>query len=360
MAERDPSGLARNRATGAFERRVARALAALQPPRTPLVVACSGGPDSMAALVAVARARAGEGPVLAACFDHGLRPEEETRADRAAVAALAAHLSVRCVAGSARAEAAGALRSEAAGRAARYGWLARVTREAGASACVTGHTLDDQAETVLLRLTRGAGLAGAAGMAASAPWPVPHDAVGAGPALRVLRPLLERRRSEVEAYLEALGLERLGLAPRRDPSNEALTFDRNRIRHRVLPELRKLNPRVDELLAGFAARARSDDEALEAWAEREAERLVRVEACTARIQRRALRALPEAVATRLLRGAAAAVGLRLHASQTGQLLRIAGRRGARLSLAGGRAWVEGAELRLAAGGDPDGGGAPED
>ena len=67
----------------------------------------------------------------------------------------------------------------------------------------------------------------------------------------------------------------LGLAPRRDPGNETLVFDRNRVRRRVLPELRRLNPRAAEALAGFARRARCDDEALEAWAAAESARLVR-------------------------------------------------------------------------------------
>ena len=339
--------LARNRAAGAFERRVGRALGAVAADSRPLLVACSGGPDSSAALVAVVRARqaASGGEVLAATFDHGLRAPAETRADRAAVEALAKVLGVRCLAGALDAPLAA---SEDAARQARYRWLGAAALEVGASACVTGHTLDDQAETVLLRLTRGVGLAGAAGMAPAAPWPVPledaADAEAAPP--RLLRPLLAVRRAEVVGYLDALRLADQGLAPRRDPGNETLIFDRNRVRRRVLPELRRLNPRAAEALAGFARRARHDDEALRVWAAAESARLVLIDDTGARIERAGLRALPQAVGSRVLRGAAGELGLTLAADQLEALLRIASRRGARLDLAGGEAWTEDAELRI--------------
>ena len=341
--------LARNRATGAFERRAARALGGVASEAEPLLVACSGGPDSSAALIAVVRARqaASGGEVVAATFDHGLRPPAETSADRAAVEALAALLGVRCLAGAPGEPIA---TSEDAARRARYRWLGAAAREIGAAACVTGHTLDDQAETVLLRLARGAGLAGAAGMAPDAPWPVPLEGA-TDPAPRLLRPLLGLRRAEVLGYLEALGMAERGLAPRQDPGNETLVFDRNRVRRRVLPELRRLNPRAAEALAGFARRARRDDEALEVWAAAETARLVRTGEAGVRIERAGLRELPEAVAVRVLRAAAAELGLALGADQLESLLRIAGRSGARLTLAGGEARTEGAALYL----EPDGG-----
>ena len=237
--------------------------------------------------------------------------------------------------------------SEAASREARYRWLAEAAGAAGAAACVTGHTLDDQAETVLLRLTRGAGLAGAAGMAADAPWPV-EDAKGGEASLRLLRPLLGVGRDGVGAYLDALGLAEAGLPPRRDPSNDDLAYSRNRVRRRVLPELRALNPEAASALARFADRARRDDEALEAWAAREADALLRVEAGAASIPRRALAALPEAVALRLVRRAASAAGLRVDAGQAASMLAIAARRGARVDLRGGAAWTDGEALRVAA------------
>jgi tRNA(Ile)-lysidine synthase len=319
-----------NRLTAAFERRVRDALELHVPRSEPVVVACSGGPDSTAALIAVARSRgSADGPVTAANFDHGMRSQSETAADRDAVATTSAALRVECVAGEISGPTAPA--SEAAAREARYRWLAEACRLAGAHTCITGHTLDDQSETVLMRLTRGSGLGGASGMASCAAWPGECDAAG----LQVVRPLLGIRRPEVLSYLEALGVE-----PRFDATNELVTFDRNRIRHRVFPELRAINPRVDAALMHFAALARRDDEALEAWAAREVKALVAHEEDSAGIQRAALRALPPAVASRVLRRAAQSVALHLDGAQVEVLLRLIHRRGGRLSLAGGSVSIE--------------------
>jgi tRNA(Ile)-lysidine synthetase-like protein len=321
-----------NRLTSALERRVREALDAHVPRHEAVVVACSGGPDSTATLIAIARTRRGSRArdVIVATFDHGIRAEAETSADRVAVETLARELGVRCVHGEVRDLTADA--SEAAAREARYRWLADACRSANARYCVTGHTRDDQAETVLMRLTRGTGLGGVVGMAASADWPVSHDHAGE---LRLVRPLLEVRRLEVLSYLEALGVE-----PRFDATNELVTFDRNRLRHRVLPELRAINPRVDAALTHFAAVARRDDEALEAWAQREAAAIVDETADEVRVARAALRALPEAVASRVLRRAARSLGLSLDGVQVEMLWRLLRRRGSRLSLAGGHVLVE--------------------
>lgn len=317
-----PDRFPRNRLTAAFERRIARALDAVLPADATVVVACSGGPDSTAALVSTVRARAGRAPVVAAYFDHGMRARDEIEADRAAVEELATALGAGVVYGAATGPTPD---SEARAREARYGWLSSACVEAGARHCVTGHTLDDQAETVLLRLTRGAGLDGVSGMAAEAAWPV-----AGGPDLRIVRPLLAVRRLEVVAYLEALGI-----APRIDATNELVTFHRNRVRHRVMPELRAVNPRADEALVRFGALARRDHEALEGWAREAYRDVARAgDGCVA-LDRRALRGLPPAVAARVLRLAARELGLRPDGEQVEAMLRLARRRGASLSLAGG-------------------------
>ena len=340
MTAGDTDRFPHSRLTGAFERRVGRELDAHVPADAATVVASSGGPDSTAVLVAVARARGGRGgAVIAACFDHGLRPAAETALDRAAVESVARQLGVRAVGGSAsgRTAAEAGAGVEAAARDARYRWLAGVCRDAGAGWCITGHTLDDQAETVLLRLARGTGTTGVAAMASCAPWPL----ADCGEGFSVVRPLLGTRREAVAAYLDALDVE-----PRSDPTNELTAFDRNRVRHRVLPELRAINPRAEEALSRFAALARRDDEALEGWARREAERIVSVGAGAALVRRRPLLDLPPAVASRVLRLAAQRVGLAMDAAQVAQLLRIARRRGARLSLSGGDAAVLEEEVRI--------------
>jgi len=325
-----------SRLTAAFERRVARALDAGAVHTEPFVVACSGGPDSTAVLVAAARARLRQGgaaPITAAMFDHGMRAQAETEADHVAVEALCTRLRVALQHGAVQ----GRVASEAEARDARYRWLASVCAGLGVRRCVTGHTLDDQAETVLLQLTRGAGVRGAAGMEADAPWPV-----DGGPSdLRVVRPLLGIRRAEAARYLDDLGIE-----ARLDATNELVTFSRNRIRHRVLPELRSINPRVDNALTRFATLARRDDEALEAWAARESARIVTRRSSAAAVGRRQLRALPHAVAARVLRIAARSCGLELDGGQVDELLRLAGRRGASLSLPGGIARLTADEVLI--------------
>lgn len=334
-----------NRVTAAFERRVALALKAAVPSHLrlesmPLVVACSGGADSTAVLVAVSRSRGPDDvPIVAACFDHGLRSAEESMLDRLAVGTVANRLGERVLHGSmADLEGFGPpVESEESARNARYRWLADICAEVGTSCCVTGHTLDDQAETVLLRLTRGAGILGVSGMKTQATWPVPHE----GSPLWLLRPLLGIRREETHAYIETLGLE-----PRVDSTNDLLKFQRNRIRHRVLPELRALNPQAEEALSTFADLARRDDQALEDWAEREAMALVDVHGNVAVIQRHNMLRLPVAVSSRILRHAGDAVEVVIDRQQIEELLRISGRRGARVSLSGGEAEVVDDELRI--------------
>jgi tRNA(Ile)-lysidine synthase len=137
-----------------------------------------------------------------------------------------------------------AVKSEDDARRARYEFLRRAAAEVGAAAIATGHTRDDQAETVLLHLTRGAGIAGLAGIR-----PL-RDGVA--------RPLLAIGRKDTAAVCRAARIR-----PRVDPTNRSLRFARNRVRLRVIPELVKLNPRVIEAIARLADAAserETDDE----------------------------------------------------------------------------------------------------
>ena len=205
----------------------------------PVTVACSGGPDSLALVAAAAREAPG---VTALVVDHGLQPGSADVAARAAAHALAlgcAHARVLPVI----VGAAGG--PEAAARHARYPAL----RGASAGAVVLlGHTLDDQAETVLLGLARGSGARSLAGMPA---WDDPWG-----------RPLLGVRRAEtVRACAE------LGVAAWSDPHNDDPAHTRVRLRHEVLPLLEEvLAGGVAAALARTAAQLRDDDAALEAVA----------------------------------------------------------------------------------------------
>ena len=195
----------------------------------PLVVAVSGGTDSVALALILAELREEFGLVLhVAHFDHRARPRSSA-ADASFVAQLADRIGAPIRVG--RAEV--APNNEDDARRDRYGFLRRAASEIGAGAIATGHTLDDQAETVLLHLVRGSGLAGVAGMR-----PL-RDSIA--------RPLLAIGRAETEAICKAAEIR-----PREDPSNASPKFARNRIRHRVLPELKQINPQVRAALARFA------------------------------------------------------------------------------------------------------------
>ena len=327
--------LPQNRLTAAFERRVARALAPHLAEGEPVVVACSGGPDSSATLVAVARTLRGHGEVTAAVFDHRLRPSAEIAADIAAVESLAQRLRVRfATARAARVP----IDSEAAAREARYRWLAKACKAAGAARCVTGHTMDDQAETVLLHLARGTGVGGAGGMATASGWPVS----GRGPLPGLLRPLLDVRRAEVERYLESLGVE-----ARVDATNALPMYARNRVRQQAVPALASVNPRATEAIARFAELARRDDAALTAIAQTALASLALWDGGGGvALDRRGMRALPEAVASRILAAAAGTVGLTLDASQTAAMLLALRRAGSRVALPGGEAVTTATALRI--------------
>ena len=228
-------------------RAYARANKVLRP--GPIVLAASGGTDSTALCLILAELREEFGLVLhVAHFDHRARPRAAA-ADAAFVAELANHIGATLRVGRADAPP----KNEDDARNARYEFLRRVARDLGATAIATGHTRDDQAETVLLHLTRGAGLAGLAAMRPE------RDGI--------VRPLLTLGRADTLAVCAAAKI-----TPREDATNRSLRFGRNRIRHRVLPELAKLNPDVTSAIARLAdaAAAVADTSALDAAATLEA------------------------------------------------------------------------------------------
>jgi tRNA(Ile)-lysidine synthase len=218
-----------------------------------LVVAVSGGPDSVALLRAIHEMRpAGTLPnLIVAHLNHQLRGAESD-ADESFVANLAGQLNV-CFVRTALdvRRAAEGENLEATARRLRYAWLGEVAHAAGVDLIATGHTASDQAETVLLRLLRGAGFQGLRGIAG-------ERQLEAG--LRVLRPLRTITRSEVLAYLEDIGQ-----GARHDTSNDDQTLTRNRIRHQLLPLLEAdYNPAIARVLVRLA------DQAEEFFAEEEA------------------------------------------------------------------------------------------
>jgi tRNA(Ile)-lysidine synthase len=257
----------------------------------PLVlVAGSGGPDSLALAAAAAfvAPRAGWRAGLLT-VDHGLQAGSRQRARRVADRARQAGLepvevlTVR-VAGRPGGP-------EAAARAARYEALAAAAARLGAAAVLLGHTRDDQAETVLLALARGAGPRGLSGM------PARRDAAG----VAWLRPFLSLSRAKVHDACRAQALR-----PWRDPHNADAAYARARVRYAALPALtRALGERVVDNLARTAAQLAADTAALDGWAAR-ALADARVGDRSLRVA--AVRDLPDAVRTRVLHGWAKELG----------------------------------------------------
>lgn len=207
-----------------------------------VVVAVSGGPDSLCLLHALLRLRSGYDLRLhVAHLDHGLRAE--AAADAEFVARVAADWGLPCTLERADVQALAKEEHrsvEEAARVVRYRFLARVACRTHAEAVAVGHNADDQVETVLMRCLRGSGLAGLRGMSRRAPWPV---ASGECPAPALVRPLLDVPRSAVEVYCTENGLE-----PRYDRSNAELTYFRNRIRLDLVPYLETYNPQIRSIL----------------------------------------------------------------------------------------------------------------
>ena len=198
----------------------------------PVVVAVSGGADSTALLLILADLADELGLVIhVAHFDHRTRPKQSAE-DADFVARLANRIGAPIRVGRAEKP----TKTEDAARIARYEFLRRAASEIGADAIATGHTRDDQAETVLLHLTRGAGLAGLVGMR-----PLREG---------IARPLLAIGRKDTVAVCRAARIR-----PRVDPTNRSLRFARNRVRLEVLPKLAKINPRAAEAIARFAEAA---------------------------------------------------------------------------------------------------------
>lgn len=214
----------------------------LCPPGSRVVVGLSGGSDSVALTLLLHELAPSLQFSIAslAHLNHRLRPtaardEEFCRAFAASIGLPIAvgHADVGTYAATER------LSTEEAARRARYTFLHGIARDAGADRIAVGHTRDDQAETLLLKLVRGAGATGLAGV-------FPQRGI-------VIRPLLEQPRADLRAWLGARGQEWL-----EDESNEIVSNPRNRIRHHVLPELERAYPGATRSIARAADAVRED------------------------------------------------------------------------------------------------------
>jgi tRNA(Ile)-lysidine synthase len=273
-------------AVAAVRSAVRRCLAEVEEPEgRPVLVACSGGADSLALLAAtVFEARRAALRVIGVTVDHGLQDGSAAHADRV-VEQMARLGADETVAVRVHVDLAG-LGIEAAAREARYSVLAEVAQRSAAVAVLLGHTRDDQAETVLLGLTRGSGGRSIAGMRAA------YDVFR--------RPLLDVTRAQTEAACRAEGVSFW-----EDPHNRDPRFTRSRIRHVVMPTLEaELGPGVAETLARTAEQLQEDVAALDAVSARAFEEVAGPDG----LDVAGLAALETAVRRRVIRLAAVAAG----------------------------------------------------
>jgi tRNA(Ile)-lysidine synthase len=299
-----------------------------------ICVAISGGADSVALLLAIHAANTAKRDALgvglsAVHVHHGIRAGEAD-ADQQFVEALCNRLDVPLHLHSASIpERVAKTREtiEEAARNVRYDYFASLIATGEADAILTAHTLDDQAETVLMKLLRGAWTEGL-----SAIHPV-VQVPGAHPG-KILRPLLNTRRSEIEAYLN-----QLNQPWREDSTNTDTAYTRNRIRHELMPQLRKYNPSLDQTLANLAELAREEEARWQVELNRLLPQILLPgkpvrgggrsvsttpgEAAVA-IELDRLRTLDPALRRRVLRAAARQLGVRLSFDETSRLLALCG------------------------------------
>jgi tRNA(Ile)-lysidine synthase len=324
--------------------RPANSLPALQTglfrPGMRIAVACSGGADSVALLRTLLDRRKELGLVLSvAHMNHGIRGAESD-SDAAFVEALAKqfelpfHLSRVDTPSTAETNRQGL---EEAARSLRYAWFWELLADNHADAVVTAHTLNDQAETVLHRLLRGAwteGLSGIFPALEADPKTFTARDKPLIPKPSILRPFLSATRVEIERYLQAIGQ-----SWREDSTNRDTGYTRNRLRHELLPVLAEYNPGIQDQLAHLAALARDE----EAYWQLELTRLLpslllpgkavrgggratdtlhAADSLAIEIER--LRALHPALRRRVLRATASKLGANLEFDETERLLALCG------------------------------------
>jgi tRNA(Ile)-lysidine synthase len=276
--------------------------------------AVSGGADSVALLRLLLDLRSEIGIVLSIVhFNHQLRGAASD-ADAQFVADLAQHhkLEMHSESGDTTTHAAQKhLSIETAARDLRYQYFRRLLADARLNRIATAHTLDDQAETVLLKMTRGAGTRGLAGIYPELSIP---DAKNRA---TIIRPLLATRRKDLEIYLKSLDQPW-----REDASNRDLRHARNRVRHGILPRLERfLNPAVREALAETAEIARAEEAYWQCEASRVLPKLWAQQSGT--LKSAALLALPLALQRRIVRAACESLGLRLEFHHVEEILLLA-------------------------------------
>jgi tRNA(Ile)-lysidine synthase len=267
--------------------------------RERLVVAVSGGPDSVCLLYVLADLRKELAIDLhIAHLNHQLRGKDSD-ADARYVAGLAKKLGIPATTAAQDVKAYQLkhhLSLEEAAREVRYNFFADVAAKAGATKVAVGHTADDHIETMLLHLLRGSGMRGLRGLA-----PVNTLALSGG-SLTIIRPLLELSREETTAYCRTHKLK-----PRLDASNLSTEPMRNKIRLHLLPLLRKYNPQINQAFWRLAHTASADLDYIEKEARRLMDKISHVEGKTVIIKKKDFLVMPPSLQRQMLRSAIASL-----------------------------------------------------
>jgi len=219
--------------------------------RDAVLVAVSGGPDSVFLLHALSRLKSklGLSGIFVANLDHGLRGAE-SEGDSLFVKKVSAKLGLECIHRRVKLEGVKSKKysTEELAREARYEFFSETAGKTGANVLATGHTLDDQAETILMRFIKGASLKGIVGIA-----PVRMEGT-----LRIIRPLIELEKARIKNYLDLLGM-----SYRIDRTNSEPIYFRNIVRNDIIPYLERYNPRLKRALFNLAQHLREDFEFIE-------------------------------------------------------------------------------------------------
>ena len=260
----------------------------LFPEYSRILIACSGGPDSMALLHLlqdIAAHRHTKYKLGIAIVDHSIRPESkdevlwlQNQVDALGLSFYTTAFDVPALSKDLK------LSEETVGRQVRYQWLNEIAHSEGYDYIAVAHHKDDQAESILAHLIRGAGLKGLTGMAV-----VNHDYD-----IPVIRPLLDVTKEELLAYLADRKLTYCI-----DSTNDDIRYQRNRIRHRIIPELEAINPAVVDAIVRLGSSVNEDVMVISDLTSRTFDKLVSIGKDEVRISRRALRQEPLAIQRRL-------------------------------------------------------------
>lgn len=263
-------------------------------PGDKVLVAVSGGPDSVFLLhiLVYLNKKLKLGEILVANLDHGIRGKE-SREDSDFVKCLSADLGLRFIHKKVDLKKAPrGLSTEESARKARYSFFAEAAKKTGATIVATGHNLDDQAETVLMRMIKGASLKGMAGV-------LPVRMEGA---LKVIRPLVELEKREINEYLDGKNI-----GYRLDHTNSEPIYFRNVVRSEIIPYLEKFNPRLKRVIFNLAEHLREDLEFIDEHKARAAKNISARQGCLS-IKLKDIVVQPKALQKELLRDCLSGAG----------------------------------------------------